>query len=170
MNGLMIPGWPETPRSMRFYPPPRGLLRPPRKAKKKVTKKKTTRKKKRTKSICIDLDGVLAKYDGWKGLEHFGDPLPGAIEFTKKMVKTYRVIIFSSRTHEEKDRDLGEAVKLVGAWLDRHGFAYDEIYTGAGKPFASAYVDDRGVSCRPQENGAKAFEVASIQIEKLARE
>ena len=148
-------------------PPPPSVS----KSKKKTgAKKKSVRKKERSKSICIDLDGVLAQYDGWKGLAHFGDPVPGAVAFTRKMVRTYRVIIFSSRTHEEPNRDLKEAVKLVGAWLDRHGFAYDEIYTGKGKPFASAYLDDRGVSCRPQDDGQKAFEVAAIQIEKLARE
>ena len=92
------------------------------------------------------------------------------MDFTHKLAKTYRVIIFSSRTHAEEGRDVAEATRLAGAWLDRHGFAYDEIYTGVGKPFASAYVDDRGVSCRPQEDGARAFEIAAIQIEKLARE
>jgi hypothetical protein len=131
--------------------------------------KKQPAKKERTRSICIDLDGVLAKYDNWKGLEHFGEPIPGAVDFTRQMVKKYRVIIFSSRTHEEEGRDLTDATKLVGSWLDRHGFAYDEIYTGRGKPFASAYIDDRGVACRPQDDGRKAFEIATMQVEKLAR-
>ena len=25
---------------------------------------------------AIDLDGTLARYDGWKGIEHIGDPIP----------------------------------------------------------------------------------------------
>ncbi|MDF1812731.1 MAG: hypothetical protein P1V20_10975 [Verrucomicrobiales bacterium] len=140
---------------------------PPKTGTKKKVVKKATRKTGKNKSICIDLDGVLATYDGWKGIEHFGEPVAGAVEFTKKMAKKYRVIIFTSRTHEEEGRDIGKARSLVGAWLDRHGFAYDEIYTGVGKPFASAYIDDRAVSCRPQEDGQKAFEVASMQVEKL---
>ena len=130
-------------------------------------RKKKTKKKKRTKSVCVDLDGVLARYDGWKGLEHFGEPIPGALEFCRDLARDYRVIVFSSRTHDEEGRDLDEAVRLVGAWLDKHGFVYDEIYTGAGKPFASAYVDDRGISCRPQDDGPKAFELAKMQIEGL---
>lgn len=132
-------------------------------------KKKSRGPKKRNRSICVDLDGVLATYHGWQGLEHFGDPIPGAIEFTRKMIATHRVIIFTSRTSQIEGRDLDEAVRLVGAWLDRHGFAYDEIYTGKGKPFATAYIDDRGVSCRPQDDGPEAFEKARIQIERLDR-
>ncbi len=147
-------------------PPPPG----PKNRKKIAQAKKPVRKKERSRSVCVDLDGVLAQYSGWRGIEHFGDPIPGAVDFTSKLVKTYRVIIFSSRTHEEEGRDVGAAAQLVAAWLNRHGFAYDEIYTGVGKPFASAYVDDRGVSCRPQEDGVRAFEIAAIQIEKLSRE
>ena len=43
------------------------------------------------------------------------------------------------------------------ASLDRHGFAYDEIYTARGKPSAIACLDDRGLSCRPQDQGEDAF-------------
>lgn len=134
-----------------------------------LPKKKTTTPKKRNRSICVDLDGVLATYHGWQGLEHFGDPIAGSVDFTRRMIETHRVIIFTARTSEIEGRDLDEAVRLVGAWLDRHGFAYDEIYTGKGKPFATAYIDDRGVSCRPQDDGPEAFEKAMIQIERLGR-
>lgn len=137
--------------------------------KKRVAKKPVAPAKKKIKSVCVDLDGVLSTYSGWKGSEHFGEPIDGAVDFTRELARKYRVIIFTSRTHEPDCEDVSAAVKGVGAWLDRHGFAYDEIYTGTGKPFASAYVDDRGVSCRPQDDGQKAFEVAAIQIEKLAR-
>ncbi|MFZ4763586.1 MAG: hypothetical protein ACOYMN_01430 [Roseimicrobium sp.] len=54
--------------------------------------------------------------------------------------------------HAEVGRDTSQAATLIAAWLDRHGFAYHEIYRGQGKPPASAYVDDRAVACRPQEN------------------
>ena len=26
--------------------------------------------------IGVDLDGTLAHYDGWKGVDHIGDPVP----------------------------------------------------------------------------------------------
>lgn len=31
------------------------------------------------KTVAVDLDGVLADYStGWQGIEHIGDPIPGA--------------------------------------------------------------------------------------------
>ena len=33
------------------------------------------------KHVCVDFDGVLAEYTGWKGPEHLGEPMPGAKEF-----------------------------------------------------------------------------------------
>ena len=31
--------------------------------------------------ICVDLDGVLNSFDGWKGADFFHPPRPGAREF-----------------------------------------------------------------------------------------
>ena len=53
----------------------------------------------------------------------------------------------------------------MAAWIDENGFAYDEIYAGRGKPTANAYIDDRAISCRPQEHGPPAF----LAAENLAR-
>ncbi len=147
-------------------PPPPATSSAPTRSQPKAAKKSAAQKKNR--SVCIDLDGVLSRYDKWQGIEHFGEPIPGAVDFTHQMAEEYRVIIFSARTHGEPGRDVAEAARLVGAWLDRHGFAYDEIYTGVGKPFASAYVDDRGVSCCPQEDGQAAFDLAAERVRKLA--
>ena len=36
-------------------------------------------------TVCVDLDGTLAKYDGWKGLEHIGEPIDGSVEFTQQV-------------------------------------------------------------------------------------
>lgn len=136
-------------------------------AKKKVTRKRKPRRDR--PSVCVDLDGVLASYDGWKGLEHFGDPIEGAVEFTKELSRSHRVVIFTARCHVDDGGDVDHARKLVTGWLDRHGFAYDEIYTGQGKPFANAYIDDRAVSCRPQDDGEGAFSEALDRVGRLAK-
>lgn len=117
------------------------------------------------KSVCCDLDGVLAKYDGWKGIHHIGDPIEGAVEFTKRLQKLAKVIIYTTRcktypegvqgprTDQEPSRDSPEQLQgIVKEWLDKHGFVYDEIYIGQGKPFALCYIDDRNIVCRPQEH------------------
>ncbi len=145
---------------------------------------KSPRQRGAGKTVCLDLDGVLARYEGWKGADHIGDPIPGAVDFTRDLASRYRVVISTSRLRREvpdagpdhASAAAGEApaaeaaatVGFIAAWLDRHGFAYDEIDTGAGKPLASAYVDDRGVSCQPQEDGAEAFATALARIERLA--
>jgi hypothetical protein len=49
------------------------------------------------KTVCVDLDGVLAAYSGWKGIEHIGDPLPGAVEFTHAVAEFARVLVYTSR-------------------------------------------------------------------------
>ena len=35
----------------------------------------------------FDLDGTIAYYDGWKGPEHIGEPIPSMIEILKNHLK-----------------------------------------------------------------------------------
>jgi hypothetical protein len=124
----------------------------------------------------VDLDGVLAAYDGWKGIEHIGSPLPGAADFTRRLREVARVVIYTTRCKEYLEnkgdfdgRPAHELAAIVRGWLDRHGFAYDEIYVGQGKPFAVAYVDDRAVPCRPQDAKFPAleFQLAEARVQIL---
>ena len=123
----------------------------------------------RTKKFIIDLDGTLAQYDDWEGLFHLGDPIPGAVEFTKKLAADgSKIVIFTRRMHYI-DNDLSnsneraEVYNMIAEWLDHHGFAWDEIYEGQGKPDGTAFIDDRGVACRPQDN-PNAYEEAISYI------
>lgn len=119
--------------------------------------------------ICVDLDGVLASYSGWKGLEHFGAPIAGAVDFTRELSGWAEVVIFTSRCQRNDNKySIAERKKLVAQWLDENGFSYDEIYTGQGKPFATAYIDDRGVSCQPQKDGIVAFDAALTAAKELS--
>lgn len=116
------------------------------------------------KTVLVDLDGVLADYSkGWQGIDHIGDPIPGAVEFTRQLAEFARVVIYTTRCKAypadkpgpdgapEPCRDgVSALVARVVAWLDHHGFTWHEVYAGQGKPFAAAIVDDRAVVCRPQ--------------------
>lgn len=124
------------------------------------------------KTICIDLDGVLADYSkGWQGVEVIGDPIPGAVEFTQALAQKYRVVIYSTRCKGKlfnRDEDPEKLAGILKTWLDRHGFAYDEIDIGQGKPIAIAYVDDRAVACKPQVwDPDLAWRFAHEQIKQL---
>ncbi len=116
-------------------------------------------------TVSLDLDGVLATYTGWQGIHHIGDPIQGAVEFTKKLSEVATVMIYTTRcksylvdapgpkekSYDPDRRPAEELVQIVKDWLDKHGFAYDSIYSGQGKPFAVALIDDRAVSCCPQD-------------------
>lgn len=48
--------------------------------------------------IGVDLDGTLAHYDGWKGIEHIGAPIPKMVERIKRWrAEGKRVKIFTAR-------------------------------------------------------------------------
>lgn len=125
------------------------------------------------KSIAVDLDGVLARYDGWRGVDHIGEPLPGAAEFLRRLkAMGARVVIYTTRTNadpavSERRESVEMLTQRVRLWLDAHGLPYDEIYVGQGKPLASAYVDDRAVPCLPQIAGSFAYEIALLHTENL---
>ena len=54
------------------------------------------------KTICVDFDGVIAQYDGFKGNDIFGDPIDGvqsAMEVLKKE-RDSQIIIFHN-THRQ---------------------------------------------------------------------
>jgi hypothetical protein len=128
--------------------------------------------------VCVDLDGVLAAYDGWRGLDFTGQPLPGAVEFTRKLSEFADVIIYTTRCAVEPNREeLNEPTRPasdlaprlmhnVRYWLEKYQFKYTDIFAGQGKPVASAYVDDRAVFCAPQAD-AHAFTYALDRIRQL---
>ena len=87
------------------------------------------------KTACVDFDGVLATYTGWRGPEHLGDPLPGCQQFLEALkAQGYTVVILTTR-----DAD------AVGRWLETHSLAHLVKSTTNVKVPATVYVDDRAV-------------------------
>lgn len=128
------------------------------------------------KIVCVDLDGVLADYSkGWQGVGVIGDPIPGAVEFTKRLGRYAMVVIYTTRCKGklfDRDEDPAKLRAAVMAWLDKHGFYYDEVDMGQGKPIAAAYVDDRAVPCEPQRcempsEVEKCYEEAEYAVRRL---
>lgn len=122
------------------------------------------------KTIAVDLDGTLARYDGWRGIDHIGDPLPGAAEFVRRLRQLGRVMIYTTRcTSEVRGDDRGDPGELrdrIANWCNAHGIEFDEIWTGQGKPLYAALVDDRAVACRPQDD-ASAYDGALMEVRRL---
>lgn len=122
------------------------------------------------KTVAVDLDGVLAQYDNWKGVECIGDPIEGAREFISNLLSEFKVVIHTTRCSQTSNQGYTEhsLEEHIRNWLTKHKFpAGIEIWVREGKPIAVAYIDDRAVCCKPQTN-PKAFIEALDKVRELA--
>jgi hypothetical protein len=75
--------------------------------------------------IGVDLDGTLAHYDGWKGWNHIGDPVPDMLNRVLKWIAEGRdVRIFTARvSHDGSPSRMVEAQHAmirVMDWCEQH--------------------------------------------------
>jgi hypothetical protein len=72
--------------------------------------------------IGVDLDGTLALYDGWRGPDHIGDPIPLMMERVKDWLAADRPVkIFTARA------SVPEQIPPIKEWLLKHGLPDLEI-------------------------------------------
>jgi hypothetical protein len=142
---------------------------------KKTAAKKPGSERKRKPRVCVDLDGVIASYKSWKGFGEIGSPLPGALEFITKLSTIADVVIFTSRCSLDPGADAGTVVASpeelrghVVDWLRDHDFPFADVYIGQGKPKAAAFIDDRAIACRPQEE-PDAFDTTLKAVTSLLK-
>lgn len=142
--------------------------------------------------FCVDLDGVIAKYYGFKSIYTIEEPFPDSKAFLERLMELGEVIIYTSRLSEScfelakkeitNSRDLyGEQDDLkfrvylivvrevIENYFKRYNLPYSSIYYGKGKPYADYYLDDRAITVRRQDND-RAFELAlqviNLELEK----
>lgn len=66
--------------------------------------------------IGIDLDGTLAHYNGWQGVEHIGAPIPAMLERVKEWLAAgTEVRIFTARI------GFPDAAEPIWLWLETQG-------------------------------------------------
>jgi hypothetical protein len=125
--------------------------------------------------VCLGLDGVLAKYDHWRGAEHIGAPVPGALEFAHELAKIAEIVIYTARcSGDHSPFDEGYSLSPAQAriqiidWLEKHKFPYTDVFIGQGKPRAAAFIDGRGVTCSPQKD-KEAFVNALASVKSLLK-
>ena len=127
------------------------------------------RKFKRTgrAKVCIDLDGVLAlRVTSGKNTD-IGPPIDGAVEFTREINDYADITILTSRMSGLSGPKAAEMKTKIEDWLRRHQIEFSQVWDGPGKPPSHAYIDDKGVACRPEYDGQKAFTTALGFVEKL---
>ena len=89
--------------------------------------------------IGVDLDGTLAYYDKFRGIDHIGEPILKMLNFVKKLLsKGHTVKIFTARAK------YSEAIPYIQEWLKENGIPDLEITNV--KDFAMwMLLDDRCV-------------------------
>lgn len=85
-------------------------------------------------NICVDFDGVLNNYKGYKGSDELYEPSTGAKEFLQKLSEKYTVVILSARTPAK-----------IYDWLIEHDLSQYVCDVTRTKPGAVAYIDDRAL-------------------------
>ena len=69
--------------------------------------------------VLVDLDGTLAHYDEWKGLEHIGEPVEAMLNHVKYWLKNaVNVWIFTARASHIYDMDYHEYLDKVKGPID----------------------------------------------------
>lgn len=94
------------------------------------------------KTICLDFDGVMSDYHGWRGEDHLDPPRPGLRAFLEALTaQGYTLVI-----HTTRDRT------AIYSWLIEYRldevFDHDPDRIVRAKPPAVAYIDDRAVCFR----------------------
>lgn len=86
-------------------------------------------------TICVDFDGVIAEYTGWKG--GLGDPASGVERFLSALSEHYNVVVLTTRKPT-----------LIWGWLHTHDLNDYVVSVTSIKPLAVAYIDDRAIQFR----------------------
>lgn len=100
--------------------------------------------------IGVDLDGTLAKYEGWRGADKIGQPIAAMVE----RVKLWReqgieVRIVTARVcSNQAPHTRRIALQAIEAWCERH--LGEKLPVTAEKDFAMLVLyDDRVVRVEP---------------------
>ncbi len=100
--------------------------------------------------IGVDLDGTLAQYDGWRGPEHIGAPVPKMLLRVRRWLVAGRdVRIFTARAGSQCTKEeLAKVQAAIDAWCLEH-FG-QKLPVTATKDFAMVELwDDRCVQVVP---------------------
>jgi len=72
-------------------------------------------------TILVDLDGTLAKYKGWNGHTHIGEPIPIMARRIRRWLREGKLVkIFTARMAEKNPEKRQEIVDAVQDWTEKH--------------------------------------------------
>lgn len=105
--------------------------------------------------VGFDLDGTLAEYDGWKGIDHIGKPIPAMLVLAYVLHKFGRKIKILTARVAPRDGDSGaKARKYIEEWCAKHLGFIPEV-THVKDASMVALFDDR--ACAVEQNTGKVL-------------
>lgn len=99
-------------------------------------------KQRKDKTLAIDFDGTICKYQPFKDGVIWQTPNEGAKEVITKLYEKFNIAVFSCRARPDWE-DYEQSVANIEEWLKKYEIPFD-LVTGI-KPIAIAYIDDRGL-------------------------
>jgi hypothetical protein len=71
--------------------------------------------------IGVDLDGTLAFYEGWKGPNEIGEPIPAMVDRVKGWIADGKdVRIFTARVSERQGAELSATRYAIQQWCQKN--------------------------------------------------
>lgn len=106
--------------------------------------------------IGVDLDGTLARYEGWKGEDHVGEPVPEMLRRVKQWVASGREVrIFTARVSVDEPAR-SRVVRSIQAWCKKNGLPALPVTNT--KDFAMSELwDDRAVAVEHNTGRSKGW-------------
>lgn len=99
--------------------------------------------------VGVDLDGTLAKYEGWQGPTHIGEPVPAMVERVQRwLAEGIEVRVFTARMSDPSAEVRRDVAIAIQDWTLRHVGA--SLRATCLKDFAMLELwDDRAVQVEP---------------------
>jgi hypothetical protein len=99
--------------------------------------------------IGVDLDGTLAHYDGWQGIEHIGPIVESMKERVLRWIEQgHQVKIFTARVSARDPYEITRIVTVIHQWLFDNDLPLLEVT--CTKDFGMSELwDDRCVAIEP---------------------
>ena len=97
--------------------------------------------------VGVDLDGTLAYYDQWRGIDHIGDPIPLMVERVKLMLEQgIDVRIFTARVCDmHPQEEIDKFLRAITKWTMTH--IGTQLPVTCTKDFSMVLLyDDRAVT------------------------
>jgi hypothetical protein len=115
--------------------------------------------------IGVDLDGTLAHYDGWKGVEHIGEPVPVMVRRVHNLISEgWTVKIVTARGADIENHT------IIHAWLLKHGLPILEVTDR--KDFMMKWLwDDRAIAVMSNTgiSHLDQFQLMREDVDRLAK-